>query len=177
MARALKKGAPIALLVFVDHPSGAFFAWTGIGQLLYQNALYVGVGKLGSITPIKHTTDLTIQTLVMQISGLPPDTVTWLESSIQGRSATIDLAAFDERGNVIPTPYRLNEPLLDFQSLQIGKDGSAVISISCQSGFYTLERAVSEAWTSQDQKRLFPNDVGLDLISTLIMKDITWTQT
>jgi hypothetical protein len=51
------------------------------------------------------------------------------------------------------------------------------ISITARTGFYTLDRALDEAWTSEEQHILYPNDSGLDLISGLQNQTLQWTQT
>jgi hypothetical protein len=51
------------------------------------------------------------------------------------------------------------------------------VSIIGRSGFYTLERNIDEAWTSEDQKTLYPNDTGLDMIPGLQNQDVIWSPT
>jgi hypothetical protein len=54
---------------------------------------------------------------------------------------------------------------------------TVAISITARTGFYTLERALDEAWTTEEQKLTYPTDSGLDLISGLQNQTIQWTQT
>jgi hypothetical protein len=78
---------------------------------------------------------------------------------------------------VIKDPYQIVDAQLDYQSFSAAADGTVAISITARTGFYTLDRALDEAWTSEEQHILYPNDSGLDLISGLQNQTLQWTQT
>jgi hypothetical protein len=177
MGDALAADAALALLAVIDHPDGVVRYWTGVGTLTYQGNDFVGVGRLGSITPVQYGTNLAIQDVTMTLRGLPDDVGTWLSAAVQNRIATAQLAALTPDLRVIADPLDLLEIELDYQSLKIADDGTAAISLIGRSGFYTLERAIDEVYSPEDQRRRFPTDTGLDLITALQQQEIIWTPT
>lgn len=177
MRRAVRdRRYPLALLAAIDHPDGVFYAWTGIGTLSWDGHEWTGVGVLGSITPVRQVTDLQIQELQFHLSGVPPQQTKWLSSSVRGREAQAWLAALKPDGTVVKYPYRLSISLLDYQSYFIDESGSPQLTLIGQTGFYTLDRAVDEVWSAEDQKRSFPTDTGLDLMYTLVNQTVNWTR-
>ncbi len=174
MAKAIHEGKPIALLVYVDHPDGAQFLWTGVGTLSYNGQDWDGVGRLGGITPIKRTSELAIQEVVMTLNGVPPDAATWLSSNVRNRQAQAWLACID-KGKVVPEPMQVVELVLDFQTFSIDDNGIASISLNALSGFVTLERAIRDVWSEQDQKTRFPDDTGFNQLTLLQNQEVKWT--
>lgn len=173
MGDALRAKKPLALLAEIDHPDGLTHLWTGIGTLQYNNYPWLGVGKLGSITPIKRSSEIVIQELTFKLSGVSPDTTTWLTANVRNRSAKAWLACIDGV-DVVADPIVLIDVLLDYQTLSVDENGNAIIELHALSGFYTLERPINEVWSSQDQQARYPGDVGFDMIDQLQMQEILW---
>jgi hypothetical protein len=148
--------------------------WTGVGTLNYNGFEWRGIGILGSITPIKRTNDVAIQEVALTLSGVPPETTTWLSSSVRNRNAYSWLACV-ENMIVVPDPYELTNLIMDYQSFTIDENGLASISINALSGFTTLERAIRDVWSDQDQKTRFPNDTGFNQLTLLQNQEIKWT--
>lgn len=176
MAAAVRNKRPLALLAEIDHPSGIARFWTGIGKLNWNGFVWTGSGQLGTVTPISHTTDLTIQDIQFNMVGVDPAVVAELDDNVRNLSGKVWLACI-EQGQVVPDPYQIVDALLDYQSFAAGEDGTVSISITAHTGFYTLARALNETWTTEQQKIDFPGDSGLDLISGLQNQDIQWTPT
>jgi hypothetical protein len=175
MAAALKARKPLALLAEINHPSGLVRFWTGIGKLNWNGYSWTGSGALGTITPIKHTSDLVIQEINFSMSGIDPLTASQLDDNVRNLSGKAWLACMGPGNSVIPDPYQIVDSQLDYQSLSAADDGTVSISITARTGFYTLDRAIDETWTTEQQKIDYPGDSGLDLISGLQNQDIQWT--
>lgn len=178
MARAIRAGAPLCLLASIDHPDGTFRCWSGIGELEYNGYTWTGIGNLGRVGPVKKTAELGIQEVTFALSGVDQQTVALLSDVVRNRSGMVWLAALDERGRIIADPYELLDTQLDYQSFQASADGTATVIITARSGFYTLERAVDDCWTDEDQKKRFPEsddggDTGCALIASLQNQEIT----
>jgi len=45
--------------------------WTGYGTITVGSTAYLGIGTLGSISPVEETTDLAARGISMQLSGVP----------------------------------------------------------------------------------------------------------
>lgn len=177
MTEAIHAGYTLALLADIEHPSGTVHYWTGVGTLLYNGISYIGAGRFGSVAPVKHTSDLSIQEVVFSLSGVLPEEAAELEDNVRNDIATVWLACIGEQGEVVSSPYQLIGAELDFQSLSVSEEGEAILSITARTGFYTLERAINESWTPENQKQTYPTDVGLDFVPVLQNQEVQWTPT
>jgi hypothetical protein len=176
MSEHLRKRGALALLASIEHPDGTGYFWTGIGPLPWNGQTWTGSSVLGTVTPIKHTSDLVIQEIQFQLAGVNQKVASQLDDNVRNKSGQVWLAGIN-RGSVVPDPYRIVNAQLDYQSLDAGDDGSVILSITARTGFYTLERAMDEVWSAEDQRLLYPNDSGCDLIPALQNQDIQWTPT
>jgi hypothetical protein len=60
-------------------------------------------------------------------------------------------------------------------TMQIGETGeSARITLALENRLILLERARTLRFTSEDQKTLFPGDLGLDFIDDIQDRTIEW---
>lgn len=177
MAQALRDRKPLALLAEIEHPDGTGRFWTGIGPLQWNGYQWTGAGALGSITPIKQTSALQIQELNFTMSGIAPEIVATLNDNVRNLGGRVWMACLGQGNSVVADPYQIVDAVLDYQSLAAAEDGSVAISITARTGFYTLERALDEAWTTEEQKLTYPTDSGLDMIPSLQNQDIQWTPT
>lgn len=177
MAEAIRRRRPLALLAEIEHPDGTARFWTGVGPLFWSGYTWTGSGTLGQVTPIRHTSDLTIQEINFVMAGVDPAVVATLADDVRNRVGKVWLACLGDGNAVIKDPYRIVDAELDYQSFAAAEDGTVSISITARTGFYTLERALDEAWTTEEQKLLYPNDSGLDLIPSLQNQDIQWKPT
>lgn len=175
MADALRQRLPLALLAEINHPSGPARLWTGIGTLSWNGFTWTGAGTLGSVAPISNTTDLTIQEINFGLAGVDPAIVATLGDNVRNLAGKVWLACLGPGNSVILDPYQIVDAQLDYQSFSAAEDGTVAISITARTGFYTLDRALDVAWTSEEQKILFPTDSGLDLISALQNQTLQWT--
>jgi len=176
MARHLSLRRPIAILADIEHPDGNGRFWSGIGSLQWQGNTFTGSGGLGTVTPIKHTSVLAVQEIQFQMSGVDPEIAARLNDNVRNKSGKVWLAGIWRR-SLVPNPYELLDAELDYQNYDVDESGVAAVSIIGRSGFYTLERNIDEAWTSENQKTLYPDDTGLDMIPGLQNQDVIWSPT
>ncbi|MGY4288898.1 hypothetical protein ACVWXO_008118 [Bradyrhizobium sp. LM2.7] len=176
LAQALRDRRPLALLAEIEHPDGTARFWTGIGVLLWNGYSFAGSSQFGNVTPIKHTSDLVIQEINFTLVGADPDVVATLSDDVRNLAGRVWLTCLREDGSVID-PFQIVDALLDYQSFSAAEDGTITLQITARTGFYTLDRALDEAWTSEEQKVAYPGDSGLDLISSLQNQTLQWTQT
>lgn len=177
MAEALRKRRALALLAEIEHPSGTARFWTGIGPLSWSGFTWTGSGALGSIAPIKHTSSLAIQEINFSMAGVDPAIVATLNDNVRNLAGRAWLACIAPGSSVIADPFQIVDAQLDYQSFSAAEDGTVAISITARTGFYTLERALDEVWTTEDQQQTYPTDSGLDLVAGLINQAIQWTLT
>jgi len=174
MAQALRNEYPLVIIAEIEHPDGPGRFWSGTGNLYWNSSTWTGTGVLGSVTPIRHTTNLAIQEIEFTLAGIDADTLDGLSDDVRNLSGQVWLACLDTRGNVIDDPFQIVDAQLDYQSCKVSDDGINVIVVTARTGFYTLERALDDRWTAEDHKRTYPDDSGLDLISSLQNQDLLW---
>jgi hypothetical protein len=177
MRLALLRRAPIALLAEIDYPGGIERYWTGVGTKSFDGKIWRGAGQLGSITPLNYSTELAVQDIKLMLTGLDPASLSRIADDVRNRAARVWLACLDERGNIVRDPLQLADAQLDFQTVTIDESGRATIALTARSGFYSLDGVLDEVWSSQDQKRKYPDDIGLDLLHELQNQDLQWTPT
>ncbi len=175
MAQALRDGKPRGLFIAIEHPDGTGYFWTGVGSREWDGHTWNGAGTLGSITPIKHSSEIAIQEIEFKVSGIDATLVSQLNDEVRNLNGSVWLACFGEDDSIIDDPYQLIDSELDYQVFDITPDGIATITIIARSGFYTLDRGVEEAWTPENQELSFPTDTGLDMIPSLQNQDLQWT--
>lgn len=173
-ARALAERAPLLLLAEIEHPDGTGYFWSGVGSLEWNGHTWRGAGTLGAITPIEHTTNIAIQEIQFTLAGADQEVVADLSDDVRNKGGRAWLACLNDMGGVVEDPFLIVDSELDYQSFKIDDDGTATIQITARSGFYTLERALDDVWSDEDQKSRFPTDSGLSQISKLQNQDLVW---
>lgn len=174
MAEALRAGRPLALLASIEHPDGNAYFWTGVGPLEWDGQTWTGIGHFGGVAPVKYSSELAIQEVVFALTGVDATVVATLDDNIRNLTGIVWLACIGDRGNIVDSPYQLLTSELDYQTFSVDEDGNATISIIARTGFYTLERAIDEVWSTEDQKLTYPDDTGLDMIPGLQNQDVLW---
>ncbi len=174
MAEALRDGAPPVLFVEIEHPNGTGYFHSGIGRRTWNGQTWYGAGRLGSVSPIKQSSEIAIQDISFKISGVDQDELAKLGSDVRNLAGRAWLACVGPDDQVIADPYQTIDSELDYQIFSIDDDGTATIEIVAHSGFYTLDRGVEEAWTPENQKLTYPLCTGLDGIPALQHKDLKW---
>lgn len=175
MANALMLGKPRGLFVSIDHPDGTGYFVSGVRSREWNGQTWRAAGTLGTISPMKRTSEIAIQDIEFRMSGLDLDLVSGLNDDVRNRVGSVWLACFESDDTVIRDPYKLIESELDFQTYEVADDGTTTIAIIAHAGLYTLGRGVEEAWTPENQHLLFPGDTGLDMIPSLQNQDLQWT--
>lgn len=170
-------GQKIALLAEIDHPEEVLRYWTGVGTLEYGGDLYTGTSVLGKINPVSYSSNLVIQEITFDLSGIPPQDSKWLREDIRNHEAFVWLACINKSGRVVRDPKRIVKAVIDYPKYSPSEEGTVTIQLVGRSGFYTLERSLDEVHSSEDQRRLYPGDSGCDMISSLQQKNIIWKPT
>lgn len=173
MQSALRRGLPLYLFGQIDHPDGFVYLWTGIGSIVWEGNTYIGKGRLASIGQISNSRELNIDQRVMRLAAVNPEDLTLLTGAVRNRTATIYIGAV-ENGVVVADPYLLEEITMDSQSFPVDDSGMVAVQITGFAGIWTLERALSIAWTTEEAIKEYPDETGFDLIPSLIDKDTSW---
>jgi len=167
----------ISYAVYLDFSSGASRVWSGLNDITitddFGGGTYSGLGGLGNISQVVETTEVSAKGVELTLSGIDSNILSLaLTDQYRGREMAIyalfhndDFSAYEQttifRG-------RMNQ-----MKIQEGED-SSTISMTCESRLILLERPKERHYTNEDQTRLYPGDLGLEYLSTMVATDIYW---
>jgi hypothetical protein len=148
--------------------------WSGYGTITYNGTGYLGIGTLGTISPIEETTDLAARGITMQLSGVPTAQIAIaLTENYQGRECSILFAAMASDGTLVSTPVTVFSGRMDVMT--INDDGEqAIIGMSAENKLVDFRRPREVRYTDEEQKALFPTDKGLEFVNAIQEKQIYW---
>jgi len=148
--------------------------WTGYGTITVGSTAYLGIGTLGSISPVEETTDLAARGISMQLSGVPTAMLAVaLTENYQGRECSVLFGALQSSGALVSSPVTIFSGRMDVMS--INDDGqNATIGMSAENKLVDFRRPREVRYTDQEQKNLFPSDKGLEFVTAIQEKQIYW---
>lgn len=178
--------------------SGTLRMWTGFGVLTYNGDDYFGGGNFIGISSVEETQDLEAKGIVATLNGIPTSLINIaLAERSRGRPFRLYLASVTTRryvateddpgailledgdgyilleNQLVDSPYRIFSGLMDVMEItDNGEDAN--IRLSVENALIIGRRAKVRRYTSEDQKKRFPNDKGLDFINQLQDKEIVW---
>lgn len=156
----------------VETTAGFIRVWNGVGTILLQGNVFIGVGDFGSITEVKETEDLEATGVNFELSGISSAFIAAALAQFQHQfPATLLFAVLDATGAVIATPFILYEGLTDVPEINEAGE-TATISLSSESKLMELDRAFVRRYTSEDQQLDFPDDLGFDFVPGIQDKEV-----
>lgn len=163
------------LICAIESSSGTFRAWSGYGDLSWGGNTYGGIGNLGGISDIEETQDLRAAGITLSLSGVPSEMISLVLGDIrQGKSAKIWLGALDLTSQaMIADPYLIFGGLTDVPSIEDGPEVAA-ISLSAENRLIDLMKPRMRRYTSEDQQRDYPNDLGFDYVPSIQDTTVIW---
>jgi hypothetical protein len=151
------------------------YLWTGYGSLFYNSTTYLGLGTLGTISPVEETTDLAARGITMKLSGVPTANVSLaLTEDYQGRECSILFGALSPTaGTLISSPVTVFAGRMDV--MQVSDDGqTAEIIMTAESRLMDFKRPREVRYTDEEQQNLFAGDLGLEFVNDIQEKAIYW---
>jgi hypothetical protein len=173
-----------AVLAEFDWPGGMERVWSGAGDLDALGQTFTGIGPLGQIAGLEQTGAVSIQEIVFSMSLLPADLAARYAGtgSLKGRVARVWYGLLDARGQIVPDPLLICRADLDYATARIeGGDAedatgaAASVEVTATSGLWQLEKPTARAFTSAEQKRLYPDDTGYDRLPAQEGRKIVWS--
>ena len=152
---------------------GDFRTWTGYGNIEFGGNTYVGSGDILSVGPVQESSEIKANGINISLSAIPSDLISSaLTDPYQGRSAKLFLGIIND-GVVVSDPYMIFKGSMDLMTIDDNGE-SANIQLTAESRLIDLDRARERRFTSEDQKIDYPNDKGLEFITSLQEKAIVW---
>lgn len=158
--------------VKLEFDSGTLRFWNGYQPITIDSESYQGAGSLISISPIEETSEIKAAGTSIVLQGLSTDIISLaLSESYQNRNATIYTGTVTE--DLTVSAYQAFKGLMD--TMQIAENGStARVELNLENRLITLERPRILRYTSEEQKTLFPGDLGLEFIDDIQDRTIEW---
>ncbi len=165
----------VVFLVELEYPSGTVRLWNGYGELAFDSKLWTGGGEFLRISEVRETEGIVASGMVFTLSGIPSAAITnALGTDYQDRPATLYIGVLDaDMKTLVADPYVVFEGLMDVQTINDGGD-TATVEVTAENHLIDLQRATNRTYTPEDQALEFPDDRGLDFITSLQTKDVLW---
>jgi hypothetical protein len=174
-ALASKQTNPV-IFVQIGFATGYVYLWSGIGSINWNGQTWLGVGKMGKVSPIADTATGQAKGLTLELSGIPSDLISDVLAEVQAQyKAYLWWGLFDSNGNVIANPEQRWAGMTDVVKIQEGGTTSA-IQITVESKLVDLGRARERHWTHQDQQIDYPGDNGFLYVNGVQELDVIWGQ-
>lgn len=150
------------------------YLWTGYGTLTYNGIGYLGLGTLGTISPVQETTDLSARGISMQLSGVPTALVyEALTDDYQGRACSVMFGALSPTAGLVASPITIFSGRMDV--MQLSDDGqTSQITMTAENKLIDFKRTREIRYTDEEQQRLYAGDLGLEFVNAIQEKTIYW---
>lgn len=160
------------LAVELNFDSGILRLWNGYEDLTIDGASYTGSGDLLQISGVEETGDVAARGVTMTLQGISSSIISVaLQENYQNRTARIYLGAIQADGTI--QSYQVFGGRLDVMTIEENGD-TATIAVTAENRLIDLERPRIRRYTSEDQKSLYPGDLGLDYVNDLQDKTLDW---
>lgn len=148
-----------AFLVTITFKSQTVNLWTGVGTIVVNGTDFLGVGDLGTMSPITEGTDVQAYGMSLTLSGIDPLLLSEALGDIQlGAPCTVSLVFLNQQtGAVLGSPYPIFSGNVDQPTVSVGME-TISITLALENKLSDLMRASNRRYTSADQQAKFPSD-------------------
>lgn len=163
------------LFVQMDFASQTSRVWSGVGPIDWDGHTWQGMGELGEITGIEETATVRAAGIGFRLSGLGPSL---LEKAMIGKSeyrrrpVKVWLGFSDATGVPLAPPTLVWSGQMDVMTITAGE--TLTIDLTAENDLIDLERPRTRRYTPEDQKEIYPDDLGFDYVAALQDMQIKW---
>jgi hypothetical protein len=147
--------------------------WTGMTDLSYGGNSFIGASKLLNISMIDEGKEISAKGVTISLNGVDSSLISYaITENYRGRLVEIYLA-FLVNNAIVADPYKVFSGYMD--TMQIGDTGQTCdLVLTAESRLIDLQRPRSRRYTGEDQKIDYPNDLGLDFVTSIQDVKIKW---
>jgi hypothetical protein len=160
---------------FVDEPMGL---WPGFGALKTNDGReWSGLGELGNIEGLEQALGTAAPVVTFTLTGIDPSIMAKAKAAsatVKGRDVTVYLQTFDADSAPLDEPYALWSGILDVMSYKAVGAASRTVSVTAETLWTGRRKPPFAYYTDTDQQARFPDDRGLEQVSSLVSKRIVW---
>jgi hypothetical protein len=151
--------------------SGAVRLWNGYGDLVINTATYTGAGQFLNISAVEENAEIGAKGVALTLSGLNSTILSYaLNENYQYRVLNIYVGSIS---GGTASSYKAFSGRMDVMTINEDAE-SCTISLTAESRLIDLERPRVRRYTSEDQKALYPGDLGFDFVNSLQEATIRW---
>jgi hypothetical protein len=162
------------LLFEGNFSSGTVRMWSGYGDLSWNGFTWVGAGNLAAVSPVNENDEIRANGITVSLSGIPSEMISLVLNEVgQGRLGRLYIGFLDASDAIIADPILSFEGRLDVPALEDNGE-TAMITITYESRLIDLQRARESRYTNEEQKRLYPGDVGFEFVPYLQDVVLNW---
>jgi len=162
-----------AIFVTGTFQTGPIYVWTGYGPIVWGGHTWLGVGTLGSISPIEEQGSIDAKGMTLTLSGFDATLLADVLTEMKlGAPAAVYLGLFSDNALIAdPIPAwagRMDQPTIDVSGQ------TASISIACENRLLDLNTPVYRRYTNEDQQLDYPGDRGMEFVYAITETMIFW---
>lgn len=161
MANALRSTSrDLCWLAEFETGSTPLYCWSGMYPLAWDSQTWLGVGHLYSVGTIDRGDALSYRTQQFTVDGLDPQVLAGMDESVQGRDASLRLAARNDAGQIITSPLLVQELAQDTLQREINGDGTITLTLNCFEALPRFDKPTGRKWSQESQQERFSGDEG-----------------
>jgi hypothetical protein len=169
-----KDGIRPCLFLEGQFTSGFLRVWSGLGPVNWNGYQWLGIGTLGTISPMAESADVKANGVTISLNGIPNDLIAKMLNEVrQGYPVKIWFGCLDSVGNVIADPYQAFGGRMDVPTIDEGATTST-ISISVENRLIDLQKPRERRYTHEDQQISYPGDLGFQYVPQIQDWNGTW---
>jgi hypothetical protein len=163
------------ILFHMPHVSGTARAWDGLGEFVFQDETYIGVGGVMFIEGLSNSHDIQNHEIIVKFVRNPWSQLQTDFAAVRKQPVTITGVWRLESGAVVASRVLFNGEGRNVESEV--KDDTADIFLRVRGKFADWNDAPKSYWTPVDQQRLFPGDTGFAFVPGMQNATVTgWSK-
>lgn len=167
------KAVKPVIFVYLDFLGGAVRVNSSPNDAVFAGNTFLGVGLLGGISTIEESKSVSANGITLTLAAPSSLVSLALQEHYRTRPAKIWLGAFDGAGAVIADPVQIWSGRMDTMKIDHGGEIS-LINLTCETRIIDLNRSRERRYTHEEQQRLYPGDLALEYLTTIISENIAW---
>lgn len=161
----------VFLAVEMEFDSGTERFWNGYGTVTIGGEEYYGAGDILGFSAVEEVSEIAARGVAITLSGLNTSMISAaLQENYQNRPLTVYYGVIES--GVYSTATLFKGRMDTMNIVESGE--TSTVEITAENRLIDLERARTYRYTSEDQKALYPNDLGLDFVADLQDKTVNW---
>lgn len=173
MIAALSAGhVETGFAVQIDAPSGPVRVHTGVGELVVDGQLYLGLGALGSISPSKADGGSSPKDITLSLSLIDSAMLALaLNEKMVGAQVQITMIAMAEDGTIAASVIAFAGKITSVSAVT-GDENT--VSYNCANEFEAWQAVCSWRYTEDSHLLRYPDDHGFRYVGEMSERTITW---